>query len=646
MCGIAGIINFQGTPISRDLIKKMTDIMAHRGPDGEGQWVDGNVALGHRRLSIIDLSAQASQPMLNADRSVGITFNGEIYNYQELIPEIEAKGYRFTSHSDTEVILHLYEIYGDDCFSKLRGMFALAIWDQKRKCLVLARDRVGIKPLYYLSNKEVFVFASEIKAILITGLAQQNINSHAFSQYMRFLTVPQPESIFSDIYKLDPGSTMVVNSDGKIQKRVYWNIKDFLQVTDGQTLKTEKEYIDEFSGIFSESTRYHMVADVPVGAFLSGGLDSSSVAAMMRKNYPHQELSTFSIVFPMITSHDESEYSSSVANFLKTQHNAYPFNENFIDDFKTIAWYLDEPFAVSSSFATYYLAKGASEKVKVVQTGDGGDELLAGYAGYENNNYRRYPEWFFFILTKAYTLFLLINKKLRIDSKVGSRILIALARRVGNEGVRYSEQVAQNGLHALSLAFRKDYLFHALDSWNDNLMGYYYNSLSSEDLLLKKLYASFATRLVDEMLMKVDRMTMAHSLEARVPLLDHILVEYLFSVPSHMKLRKDVTGTTAKYLLKSAMQTYLPQEIIYRKKKGFDIPVSKWLKGKFFETILSHIKYGYLIKNHIVDPNGIDLMLRESQRNPDHYANMWMLLFTFEIWAEIYQEKFGPIHFN
>jgi asparagine synthase (glutamine-hydrolysing) len=624
----------------------MTDIMTHRGPDGEGHWVDGYVALGHRRLSIIDLSLNAAQPMLNADRSVGITFNGEIYNYQDLIPEIERKGYQFISRSDTEVILHLYEIYGEDCINKLRGMFAFAIWDKRRQRLFLARDRIGIKPLYYSANKDYFIFASEIKAIVNTGLCQKNISCHAFSQYMRFLTVPQPESIFSDINKLSPGSYLTVDVNGCMQEKVYWNLSKAMHEINAPTSINDEEYSNRFSSIFSESTRCHMIADVPVGAFLSGGLDSSSVVAMMRDNYPNLEIATFSIVFPEIPSYNEGIYSLSVAEFLKTQHHVYPFNENFLEDFHNIVWYLDEPFAVSSSFATYFLAKGASENVKVVLTGDGGDELLAGYAGYANHYYLRYPEWVFAILTQAYTLLLATEKILRTDSKFGSRILTALARRVGNEGIRYSEQVAQNSLYALSLAFKKDYLLYFLENWNDNLMAYYYNSLSSEDRLLKMLYSSFSTRLVDEMLMKVDRMTMAHSVEARVPLLDHILVEYSFSIPSSLKLRENGNETIGKYLLKTAMRNYLPHEIVYRKKKGFDIPVSKWLKGNFFETVMSRIRNGYLIQNHILDPNGIELLSKEVQRNPEHYSNMLMLLFSFETWVGIYQDRFGPVHFN
>jgi len=288
----------------------MTDVIAHRGPDSEGQWIDRNIGLGHRRLSIIDLTSDAAQPMASGDCNVVITFNGEIYNYKELARLLVSRGYTLRTHSDTEVILGLYQIYGKQCLYRLRGMFAFAIWDRNRQELFLARDRVGIKPLYYFRSRQRFVFASEIKAVVASGYSSKRINMDAFCQYMRFLVVPQPHSIFDDVHKLEPGRSVVIDANGGVSEQVYWSPNELLGSPASHDLGSMVGELDE---LLKESVRYHMVADVPVGAFLSGGLDSSAVVAMMRAVAPTQTIATFSTVFPGMPQYDEDKYARIVS---------------------------------------------------------------------------------------------------------------------------------------------------------------------------------------------------------------------------------------------------------------------------------------------------------------------------------------------
>jgi len=643
MSGIVGIYNFRKNIIHPEIVKKMTDSIAHRGPDDEGYWIDPPIALGHRRLAIIDLSHKAHQPMLNEDKTVSIVFNGEIFNYADLRPLITSKGYTLFSQSDTEIILRLYEIYGIDAIEKLRGIFAFAIWDKSIQKLFLVRDRIGVKPLYYLKTENAFIFGSEIKAILASNCSNKYINLTSFLQYMRFLTIPQPTTIFKDIHKLEPGSYMIIDSKGRTQTNTYWDVRNFICTVhrDGN----EDYYRNQLEDLLTESVRYNMVADVPVGAFLSGGLDSSSVVAMMRNNYPNQSISTFSTIFPGQTYYDESNYAQSVADRYQTIHYTHELTKKIVRDFEKIVWHLDEPFAISSAFALYYLAEEALKRTKVVLTGDGGDELFAGYEGYKNDYYLRYPEWIFEIMTKFHILLLTIAKKKHCKYKFILRLMTGLGRRVGNEGLRYSEQVAQNSLHALNIVFERDFFLMLLDNWGNNLMSAYYNSLTEEDKLSKKLYADFKTRLVDEMLMKVDRMSMAHSLEARVPLLDHKLVEFAFSLPSNIKLRDTKLGKVSKYIFKKTMEKYLPREIIYRKKHPFNIPIYQMII-KEQQSFNERLYNGFLVKNKIINKHGIELMLNEIKAGNKSFVNMLVLLITFEYWLYVYQEKFGSITLN
>ena len=640
MCGVAGILGLGGTTPDPALLPRMTTALAHRGPDGNGHWQDGPVALGHRRLAIIDLSVDANQPMWSSDGSLVIVFNGEIYNYRELASELEVAGLPCRTTSDTEVILNLYRLHGPGCLSKLRGMFAFALWDRTQQRLFLARDRVGIKPLYILRTTNYFAFASEIKAIAVTGLSRLRVDHGALAGFFRFLVVPQPTSIFDDIHKLEPGRYLIVTPDGEVREKTWWTPPTPIG---GEAGGDETAQIAALGDTLRESVRYHMVADVPVGAFLSGGLDSSAVVSLMRAEAPRQPIHAFSIGFPGQAQYDEGPYARQVAALKRVDFHTDTIDERFLDDLDDIVWHLDEPFAVSSAYATFYLARSAARQMKVVLTGDGGDELFAGYQGYQNDAYTRGlgPKG----LVDA--LHGLVSTGARVGLLRGhasNRLLTGLARRSGSEGLRYSEQVAQNSLHSLSLALSRDVFLPALETWRQNLMARYYDAALSPDRLGRKLYAEYKTRLVDEMLMKVDRMTMAHSLEARVPLLDHHVVESAFHLPSSLKLGRNVeSAVESKYALKKFMAAYLPEDIIYRRKQGFDIPVKSWLQGPFLDAMGERLLGGHLRKAGLVREEGVRTLLTRARDTGHNYSTMLMVLLALEAWTDVYSRRVGTV---
>jgi len=647
MCGIAGILRFDGSSPDPALLPRMTDAIAHRGPDGSGHWQEGPIALGHRRLAIIDLSADANQPMWSSDGSLAIVFNGEIYNYRELRLELAAAGLACRTTSDTEVILNLYRLHGPACLPKLRGMFAFALWDRTRQRLFLARDRVGIKPLYILRTKDSFAFSSEIKAIAVTGLSGLRVDRNALAGYFRLHVVPQPASIFDDIRKLEPGRYLLVTPDGSVREETWWAPP--APIGGGAKGDDTAQNASQIAGLgatLRESVRYHMVADVPVGAFLSGGLDSSAVVSLMRAEAPGTPIHAFSIGFPGQAEYDEEPYARQVAALKQVDFHAGTIDESFLADLDTMVWHLDEPFAISSAWATWYLARQAARQMKVVLTGDGGDELFAGYEGYQNDAYthRAGPAA---LVDGIYGVVAAGARSGLLRGPVANRLLTGLARRSGSEGLRYSEQVAQNSLHSMSLVLSRDVFLPALQAWPGNLMASYYDTAPSPDRLGRKLYTEYKTRLVDEMLMKVDRMTMAHSLEARVPLLDHLVVENAFRLPSRLKIGRNADGSPeSKYALKKAMAAYLPDDIVYRRKQGFHIPWRSWVEGPFLEAVRERLLSGHLRQARIVREEGVRTLLARARGDKHNYAHMLMVLLALEAWTDAYTRRVGAVHWN
>jgi asparagine synthase (glutamine-hydrolysing) len=576
--------------------------------------------------------------MVSSDGSIAIVFNGEIYNYRELAEDLRAKGVPCRTRSDTEVILNLYTLHGVECLGHLRGMFAFAIWDKAKRRLFAARDRVGIKPFYYLHSPRAFVFGSEIKAIAASGYSRLRLDQNAFSRLVRFLVVPQPDSIFDDIRKLEPGRFLLVGADGMITERVYWT-----PPVDGDAHdETDELATQELQKTLSDSVASHMVADVPVGAFLSGGVDSSLVVSLMREQAPEQEINAFSIGFPGLKEYDEDPYARQVAALKDIRYHTETINAKIVQDLPTIAWHLDEPFAISSAFATYYLARSAAARTKVVLTGDGGDELFAGYEGYKNDAYLGHAgsPAFYGAAFGAARAILGLYGNISSDKR---RLLGGLRRRSGPEGLRYSEQVSLNGMRSVSLSLTGRAFGHFLRSWETNLMAYYYDELGDADRLRRKLHAEFKTRLVDEMLMKVDRMTMAHSLEARVPLLDHHVVERAYRTPTGLKLRTVNGQRVGKYVLKKCLESHLPRDIVYRRKQGFNIPVRHWLDSAMLALVRERAHDGLLRRAGIVDVAGLDRLIAEHTAGTHNATNMLLLLLSFEAWADAYTQRVGNI---
>jgi len=560
MCGIAGKLYFnQFKEVSNDEILRMTGVIAHRGPDDEGVFVSGNVGLGHRRLSIIDLSPAGHQPMSDSEQQIWITFNGEIYNFIELKNELEKDGIKFRSRSDTEVIIYLYKKYGPECVKRLRGMFAFAIWDGEKKQLFIARDRLGKKPIKYYFDSRVFVFASELKAILKNEEVKKEIDFEAIDEYLTYGYVPAPKTGIKNIWKLEPAHYIIVRDDGRMEKKQYWDI-DFDKKTD----LNENEWMERVTQKLKECVKIRLLSDVPLGAHLSGGVDSSLIAAFMAEQ-SIAPIKTYSVGFGLPT--DELKYARLVADRYHTDHHELIVNPDASSIIPKLVYHYEEPFADTSALPTWFLCQGTASEVTVALNGDGGDESFAGYNRY--------------LAVSLYKLFHYLPAK---------KILAAVAGRVGKNKIQtylksFSKTPLEFYLNATSYFTPLDKAAIYSQELNDRVQNSRWKSYSEKFLrevensewLDRFLYLGFKTHLPDQLLAKVDIASMAHGLEVRSPLLDHELVELMARAPSRLKLR----GLQKKYLLKKIAYKYLPRECIDRPKQGFDVPLEAWLKGKF-----------------------------------------------------------------
>lgn len=623
MCGIAGILNLDGRPADASLLRAMTGTLAHRGPDGEGFHVDGPVGLGHRRLAIIDL-ATGAQPMASDDQAVWITFNGEVYNFRELRAELEGRGYVFRTTSDTEVILRAYEAYGIECLGKLRGMFAFAIWDGRRRRLLLARDRVGIKPLVYAWDGRRLLFASELKGILQDAAVRRDLDWDALRDYLTFLYVPSPRTIFQEIRKLPPASYLVLDVDGgEPQVRRYW---DLAFVPDRR--RSEGEWLEGLRAHLRDAVQSHLVSDVPVGAFLSGGMDSSAVVALMAQA-GEGPVRTFSIGFDE-GDFDELAYARRVARRYGTEHFEFVVKPDALDVWPRLAWQFDEPFADSSALPTYYVSKITREHVTVALSGDGGDENFAGY--------------------RRYASALALHQ--RWDRAPGMLLkpLFRLAAGLVPAGVRGQGYTALRGedpvdrYYRIMTGYRSQGMRRLLsaDAWarmgadpGPAAFRQLVREAKAPDYVSGLQYLDVRTYLPEDILTKVDRTSMLVSLEARVPLLDHVLMEYVATIPTHFKLQ-DGKG---KVLLKRAMAEDLPAEILGRGKMGFGVPLGAWFRqdlgGYAREILLS----GRSRARGILDPAATARLLDAHRTGTrDHSAQIWCLL-CLEEWARQWLDR-------
>ena len=634
MCGIAGILNFDGAKVDPRSINRMTDIIRHRGPDGEGIWIDSNVGLGHRRLAIIDLDARASQPMVSANGQFVISFNGEIYNYKELQKIVLSKGLTLRTNSDTEVILCLFQIFGAEAIEMLRGMFAFALWDAGTKDLVLVRDRLGIKPLYYSLSARGIVFGSEIKAIAAVQ-PQLTFNTDAFWKFIRKSTYSDNETVFSEIKTVEPGTYLDI-SGGEVRLRRYWDLSAIFRNPVDYHLK-EEDYIRRFHDEFSDAVEHHLVSDVPVGGFLSGGLDSSTVMAYMRKMRPGGDIYTTSIVFPEHpVRYNEETYSDAVSRHLNTLHEKVPFRDDFFEDMGELAWFGDEPFGIIASYALYRLAERSAQKVKVVLTGDGADEVLAGYQGYVSNVTPKYYSMRS-VFRVASGLITMVSARAGMNTDILNSVWLKLKMHSEPTPYNYANSVTNAGAYYY-LAFNQDYLLSAWESWHRNSSALSYEDLENDSELRRRLFSSMKTRLVDEMLAKVDRMTMAHSLEARVPFLDHKLVEFCVPMPDDLKVRSSPAGVKSKYILRKASESVLPADIVYREKHGFNHPIDIWVRDNASQ-IGETVENGVLVKHGILDRTKMRRILREHAAGSKNHAGFVFNIFVFEKWYEAYKSR-------
>ena len=619
MCGIAGIFNTRNEDIPQiELINRMTDAITHRGPDESGVHLEPGLALGHRRLSVIDI-ASGQQPLFNADRSAAIVFNGEIYNFMQLRPELEALGYRFTTNSDTEVILHAWQAWGSQCVQRLRGMFAFAVWDQKRRHLFLARDRLGIKPLYYaLLPNGHFVFGSELKALLPHPALPRERDPMAIEDYFAYGYIPEPRTIFSGVRKLPPGHTLLIEKGQTLLPRTnqYWDIP----FTDSG-LATQDSAQSELIGRLREAIDIRLVAEVPLGAFLSGGVDSSAIVALMA-GLVDQPIKTCSIGFD-VPEFDETAYALAVAERYHTDHRTDTVKA---DDFALVdrlGWLFDEPFADSSAMPTYRVCEAARKRVTVALSGDGGDENLAGYRRYrmhmaEEQLRSRLPlglrKAVFGPLGAIYPKADWAPRFLRAKTTFQS-----LARDSVGAWFHSVSRMSDEQRHTLfSPALRSE-----LGGYNavEVLRGHAARAPTDHPLSLVQ-YLDLKTFLVS-ILHKVDRASMAHALEVRVPLLDHQLVEWMSGLRPEWKL----AGGDGKHLFKQALKPYLPDDVMYRPKQGFSIPLAQWFRGPLREKYQREVLGESIADSGLFNNNYLSQLLQQHDSGlRDNSVVMWELL--------------------
>lgn len=622
MCGITGKIYLdKSRRVESFVLKNMTDVISHRGPDDEGFYINNNVGLGFRRLSIIDLNT-GHQPLTNMNGSIWIIFNGEIYNYLEQKEILLKKGYKFKTTTDTEVILHLYEEHGINCLQYLRGMFAFAIWDNNKKQLFCARDRFGIKPFYYYMDSEKFLFGSEIKAILKSGNIDKTISFEALDTYFAYGYITSNLSIFKEIKKLQPAHYLILSFKNEVSLKIerYWEIK-FAPNYD----KTESQWKEEIEESLSEAVKLHMIADVPLGAFLSGGIDSSSVVAMMAK-HSKLPIKTFSIGFKE-KEFNELEYAREVAKRYNCEHYEQIIEPEAITLLPKLVNGYDEPFADSSAIPTYYVSKLAREKVTVVLSGDGGDELFAGY-----NTYSR--------LKTIHSYSFNFNSSF-INKLIWGNIHKLIPENGKGKLTSYLLSKDKRFIGAYSALFsyeeRNQLILKKSSSNNINIEGYselfkkeILNHVVNADFISGLQFLDLNTYLVDDILTKVDRASMMNSLETRVPLLDHKFAELSFQIPWSYKLKGDIK----KYIFKQAMSPHLPSSIFNHPKQGFAVPLTLWFKNDLKEYVNDTLLSPDSLLNSYLNKEYVKKILENKFYKGDSRTRIWSLLF-FEEWLKL-----------
>ncbi len=622
MCGINGIAFSPASKrqINERILRAMRDSVTHRGPDDEGIFIDGNIGFGHRRLSIVDV-AHGHQPMFNADKSCVIIYNGEVYNHADHRAELIEKGCKFETHCDTETILHLYEEYGEQCVEHLRGMFAFAVWDKRKNELFIARDRLGVKPLYYVHDAEGnLFFGSEIKTLLEAGATKAEINFNALPDQLANHGTSHDETLFKNVKRLLPGHTLSWK-DGKIKTEKYWDVN--FEPKHAET--SDEDFINEWRELFKESVRLRLMADVPLGMFLSGGIDSSAICAVMAQMVD-EPIKTFSVGFKEREA-NEFEYARIVSRKFKTDHHEITITpRQFFDELPNLIWHEDEPLGFIASVPLYFVSRLAQQHVKVVLTGEGSDEILAGYGRYARTlqllqygeKYESFTPSFVrsAVKTGVATLPGSLNKKLTRtfltrNSDIENLFFdnFAIFTKAHQEKLLSDETKAK-------IAEKNPYHFQ-----ND-----FIEKTDAKNLLDKLLYADTKTYL-HELLMKQDQMSMAASIESRVPFLDHKLVEFTAKMPTKMKLR----GRETKWILREAMKDVLPEEILTRPKMGFPVPVGNWFRNEFRHIVEENVLSERALNRGIFNADFVRQIVNEHNAGANYDERLWFLV-NFEMW--------------
>jgi len=634
MCGICGF-NWD----DKELVRRMADSIRHRGPDDDGYYTDKDISLGNRRLSIIDLSKNGKQPIFNEDKTICVVYNGEIYNFQEIKEDLEKKGHRFYSNTDTEVIVHAYEEYGEKCLECFNGMFAFAIWDSKQKKLFLARDRHGIKPLYYAVVKNNLIFGSEIKSILLHKDIKRTVNPEALHYFLTFRCNSTNETMFKGIYKLPPAHYLIYKNK-KIDVKKYWaqNFKPLY--------KTEDYYSKLVLKRLEESVKMQLISDVPLGAYISGGVDSTAIIALMKK-IGVDEINTFTVSFGM-DKYEEKNYARKVAEHYGTNHREITVNPDTSKLLPKIIWHLDEPMSDPTSIPVYLLSEKVKKHATVILTGDGGDEQFGGYTQFK---------------------FMKLHKKLKlIPRSLRKSIPLALKYMpsdILNMFFKYSSDLGEEGIRRMSdfisTTDSSEAYLNLVGIFNESEKRHIYSENANKNTksinLAKRLNQGFLSRkypymsnvirmdteliLAEDMLMKADKNTMAFSVEERVPFLDHTLSEITGRMPPDLKIR----NFNEKYILKKAVRNIVPKQIIMRKKTNFFVPIHTWFKGELLDITKQILSREEIAKQGIFDYRHIEKIWKRFNNSRLFYARQLWSLLCFQIWHKLYIEK-GMTNYN
>jgi asparagine synthase (glutamine-hydrolysing) len=633
MCGICGTVNFKAThPVDRVLLERMTAALAHRGPDDQGYFHENNVGLGHRRLSIIDLSG-GRQPMFNEDGSAVVVFNGEIYNYAGLTADLAAKGHRFVTRSDTETIVHAYEEYGEQCMRDFRGMFAFAVWDRRRKRLLLCRDRLGIKPLYYYAGEDFFAFSSEIKSLLQDPRVPREVDPGAVDLYLALRYVPGPATMFKNIFKLQPGHWMTVDESGT-KTGQYWDI-----AYDAAPRRPESEMIEEFRQLFEESVKLRLIAEVPLGVFLSGGLDSSAVLAVMSRITGGRGVKTFSVGYEAcgtgaaeIEAANEFSFARQAAAHFGADHHEFRVSgSDFRDAIPAMVSHLDEPMADPTCIPLYFIAKLARDYITVVLSGEGADETMGGYSLYRKilalEKLRRSAG----PLAAGFSAFAALP--------FGSRTRSYL-RRAGKSIEESYRGVVKGVPLETRLALSGESRVQEADAALSAIFRHYFNRVKHASPLNRMLYADAKVWLPEDLLLKADKMTMAAAVELRVPFLDHKLVDYVAGLPDEVKVR----GNLGKWILRQAVGSELPPTILHRTKKGFPIPAETWFRFELRDFVRDTLLAQDSACRRFFDSQAIEeIVSRQERGKVCGHQEVWSLL-VFEFWHKQFIDDVASAH--